>query len=99
MSILFVLKMLILTANPSLTVDRVESDRAPIAVVCSDESCVNVPTVRGKGGLREGQAFNACETVGPRLDGTSVVICGGHVAAYIDIDGARRENPYFTGAR
>lgn len=56
-TIVFVLKMLILTSNPSLTVDRVESDRAPVAVVCSSDACFNVRTVRGKGGLREGQTI------------------------------------------
>lgn len=56
-TIVFVLKMLILTANPSLTVDRVEADYRPIAVVCTADACVNVPTVRSKGGLREGQTI------------------------------------------
>ena len=42
---------------------------------------------------------NACEIVGPRLDGTRVEICNGHVAAYIDTDGARRANPYYAGVR
>lgn len=35
-----------------------------------------------------------CETVGPRLDGISVVICGGRVVRMTDASGLTAEYPY-----
>jgi hypothetical protein len=84
----------------SIQIDRVEHEPGTVAIatiyVGNDGDTVEFPTVEGRKGLKEGQRIG-CETVGPRLDGTSVVICGGSVAAYIDIDGSRRANPYFKG--
>lgn len=99
-TILFALKLLMLTGSTEVIVDRVESDYSNIAVVCTDAGCFDMQTVSpARGGLAESQVVSACETVGPRLDGTKVVICAGHVAAYIDTDGSRRANPYYTVAR
>jgi len=36
----------------------------------------------------------ACETVGPRLDGTYVTICGGHVTAVSDSNGNVHRRPF-----
>jgi hypothetical protein len=83
----------------SVFVDQVDSNVAVIEVVTGagpeDWTTVEMPTVAGKRGLHEGQRIG-CETVGPRLDGTRVIVCGGSVAAYIDIDGSRRGNPYYV---
>lgn len=92
-----VIRFAALSADTAVYVDRVESDYGYTAVVCGDVACINVPTVAPRiGGLTEGRKLSACETVGPRLDGTRVVICNGSVAAYIDVDGSRRANPYYT---
>jgi len=97
-SIIFVLKLMMLTSVPSaatVQVDRVESDYGRMAVVCVDGDCrMVIPTVAVKrGGLREDQTINACETV-KRGDGTSAIICGGSVKAFIGVDGTRHANPY-----
>lgn len=97
-TILFTLKLMMLANVSEVVIDRVEDNN--VAVVCVGTDCTRtIATVDGPGGLREGQTISTCETVGPRLDGTKVVICGGRVAAYIDIDGARRANPYYTVTR
>lgn len=79
----------------SAFVDRVENEGNVTAYVEVNGEIAEFPTVSGKGGLREGQRIG-CETH-KRLDGTSAVVCSGHVVAYIDIDGSRRANPYFRG--
>ena len=97
-TILFTLKLMMLANVSGVVIDRVEDNN--VAVVCAGTDCSRtIATVEGNGGLHEGQVITTCETVGPRLDGTKVVICNGHVAAYIDVDGSRRANPYYTVAR
>jgi hypothetical protein len=100
-TILFALKLMILTGNSTVYVDRVESDYGYQAVICAGTDCTTVlPTVApSAGGLHEGQKVTTCETVGPRLDGTRVEICNGSVAAFIRADGSRLANPYFAGVR
>jgi hypothetical protein len=94
-TILFTLKLMMLANVSEVIVDRVEDNN--VAVLCVGTDCTRtIATVDGNGGLREGQQVSTCETVGPRLDGTKVVICAGRAAAYIDTDGSRRANPYYT---
>ncbi len=97
-TILFALKLMMLSNVSTVIVDRVEDNNVAV-IELSAGNMMTMPTVDGTGGLREGQVISSCETVGPRLDGTKVVICAGHVAAYIDVDGSRRANPYYTVAR
>jgi len=94
-TILFALKLLIASNISPTFVDRVEDNN--VAVVCSADACATVPTVRKHGGLREGQAIDGCETV-KRGDGTSAVVCGGSVRAFIGMDGTRHANPYAVPA-
>jgi len=96
-SIIFALRMLALTSMDSATVDRVESDRGFMAVVCDSAKCENVPTVAPrKGGLVEGAQLG-CETF-TRGDGTRAVVCQGRTVAFIGVDGTRHANPYASAA-
>lgn len=42
-------------------------------------------------------AHDACEIIGPRLDGSKVRICGGTVVAVIDTDGTVHADPFTPG--
>jgi hypothetical protein len=56
--ILGMVKVAVLAHGASvMTVDRVEADYSPVAVVCTAVACVDVATVEGNGGLYEGQSI------------------------------------------